>query len=81
MIARHVDRSGVMRPKVAASSPNTVWRQDASTAESHGGNLLLLTWTAGMLDGLSYLRAHVFTANRTGNIVLLGIHLVQKERL
>jgi hypothetical protein len=33
--------------------------QDASTAKSHAGNLLLLTWTAGMLDGLSDLRGHV----------------------
>lgn len=52
---------------------------DTSTAESHAANLLLLTWTAGMLDGLSYLRGHVFTANMTGNIVLLGIHLVQRN--
>jgi len=53
--------------------------QDTSKAESYATNLLLLTWIAGMLDGLSYLRGHVFTANMTGNIVLLGIHLVQKD--
>jgi uncharacterized membrane protein YoaK (UPF0700 family) len=53
--------------------------QDISKAESYAANLLLLTWIAGMLDGLSYLRGHVFTANMTGNIVLLGIHLVRKE--
>ncbi len=47
-------------------------------AESHATNLLL-TWAAGMLDGLSYVRAHVFTANMTGNLVLLGIHLVQRD--
>ncbi len=40
-------------------------------------DLLLFTWTAGMLDGLSYLRGHVFTANMTGNTVLLGLNLVQ----
>lgn len=53
--------------------------QNTSKAESHAANLLLLTWTAGMLDGLSYVRAHVFTANMTGNLVLLGIHLVQRD--
>ena len=53
--------------------------QDTSTAESHAGSLLLLTWIAGMLDGTSYLREQVFTAKMTGNIVLLGIHLVQKD--
>jgi uncharacterized membrane protein YoaK (UPF0700 family) len=53
--------------------------QDTSKAESYATNLLLLTWIAGMLDGLSYLRGHVFTANMTGNIVLLGIHVVQKD--
>ncbi len=50
-----------------------------SKAEAHATNLLLLTWTAGMLDGLSYVRAHVFTANMTGNLVLLGIHAVQRD--
>jgi uncharacterized membrane protein YoaK (UPF0700 family) len=53
--------------------------QDTSTAESHATSLLLLTFVAGMLDGLSYLRGHVFTANMTGNIVLLGIHLLQRD--
>ncbi|MGB6947233.1 MAG: YoaK family protein [Bryobacteraceae bacterium] len=48
-------------------------------AESQSANLLLLTWTAGMLDALSYIRAHVFTANMTGNLVLLGIHLVERD--
>ena len=42
-------------------------------------NLLLLTWIAGTLDGLSYLRSHVFTANMTGNLVLLGIRVVQRD--
>ncbi len=42
-------------------------------------DLLLLTWTAGTLDGLSYLSGHVFTANMTGNTVLLGLHAVQGQ--
>jgi uncharacterized membrane protein YoaK (UPF0700 family) len=41
--------------------------------------LFLLTWTSGTLDGLSYLAGRVFTANMTGNTVLLGLHLVQGE--
>ena len=43
-------------------------------------NLLLLHWIAGMLDGLSYVRAHAFTANMTGNLVLLAIHTAQRNR-
>ncbi len=35
--------------------------------------LLVLTFTTGLVDGASYLGlGHVFTANMTGNIVLLG---------
>jgi uncharacterized membrane protein YoaK (UPF0700 family) len=40
---------------------------------------LLLTWTAGTLDGLSYLSGHVFTANMTGNTVLLSLNAVQGQ--
>ncbi len=39
--------------------------------------LLTLTFTTGLVDGVSYLGlGHVFTANMTGNIVLLGFGLV-----
>src|ERR1700736_3959950 len=35
--------------------------------------LLVLTFTTGLVDAVSYLGlGHVFTANMTGNIVLLG---------
>ena len=35
--------------------------------------LLALTFTTGLIDGVSYLGlGHVFTANMTGNVVLLG---------
>lgn len=54
-------------------------RQGTFIAESHAANLLLLSWVAGTLDALSYVRSHVFTANMTGNLVLLGIHLVQHD--
>lgn len=35
--------------------------------------VLLFTWAAGSVDAITYLSAHVFTANMTGNAVLLGI--------
>ena len=38
--------------------------------------LLTLTFTTGLIDGVSYLGlGHVFTANMTGNVVLLGFGL------
>ncbi len=35
--------------------------------------ILLFTWAAGCVDAIVYIMAHVFTANMTGNAVLLGI--------
>lgn len=35
--------------------------------------MLLFTFAAGCVDAITYLRGHVFTANMTGNSVLLGI--------
>jgi uncharacterized membrane protein YoaK (UPF0700 family) len=49
--------------------------QRAATSVRHplARTLLLLTFTAGLVDAVSYLAlGHVFTANMTGNIVLLG---------
>ncbi len=43
-------------------------------------DLLLLTFAAGSLDALSYLRGHAFTANMTGNTVLLGVSLLGHDR-
>jgi uncharacterized membrane protein YoaK (UPF0700 family) len=44
--------------------------------------LLLLTFSAGSVDAISYLGlGHVFTAMMTGNIVLLGLTLAQGEVL
>lgn len=37
--------------------------------------ILLFTWSAGCVDAIVYIVAHVFTANMTGNAVLLGISL------
>ncbi len=47
---------------------------------SRTASFLLLTWTAGSVDGLSYLSSHVFTANMTGNTVLTALHAIQGQR-
>jgi uncharacterized membrane protein YoaK (UPF0700 family) len=39
--------------------------------------ILLFTWAAGSVDAITYIVAHVFTANMTGNAVLLGIDIGQ----
>lgn len=42
--------------------------------------VLLLAWVAGSIDALSYLGlGHVFTANMTGNTVLLGLAIGQGQ--
>ena len=41
--------------------------------------VLLFTWAAGSVDAITYLRAHVFTANMTGNSVLLALAVSQRE--
>ncbi len=43
-------------------------------------DLLLLSWLAGMMDALSYLHSGVFTANMTGNSVVLGLALIGPDR-
>jgi uncharacterized membrane protein YoaK (UPF0700 family) len=44
----------------------------------NNGQIFLLTWTAGCSDAISYLGlGHVFTANMTGNTVLLGLDIEQ----
>ncbi len=40
--------------------------------------ILLFTWAAGCVDAIVYIIAHVFTANMTGNAVLLGISLARE---
>jgi uncharacterized membrane protein YoaK (UPF0700 family) len=46
------------------------------------GLILLLTWTAGCLDALSFLGLeHVFVANMTGNTVLFGLAIAQGDWL
>jgi uncharacterized membrane protein YoaK (UPF0700 family) len=44
--------------------------------------LMLMTLTSGFVDAVSYLElGHVFTANMTGNVVLLGFALAGAPRL
>jgi uncharacterized membrane protein YoaK (UPF0700 family) len=46
------------------------------------GTLLALTVTTGLIDAVSYLGlGHVFTANMTGNVVLLGFGLAGSDGL
>jgi uncharacterized membrane protein YoaK (UPF0700 family) len=46
------------------------------------GLILLLTWTAGCLDALSFLGlGHIFVANMTGNTVLFGLAIAQGDWL
>lgn len=46
------------------------------------GQIFLLTWTAGCLDAISYLSlGQVFTANMTGNTILLGLAAAQGDAL
>jgi uncharacterized membrane protein YoaK (UPF0700 family) len=48
----------------------------------HNEQIFLLTWTAGCSDAISYLGlGHVFTANMTGNTVLLGLDIEQGAEL
>ncbi len=39
--------------------------------------VLLFTFAAGSVDAIAYLSVHVFTANMTGNAVLMGIYVGQ----
>ncbi len=44
------------------------------------GPILLLAWTAGYLNALTFLGLRVFTANMTGNTVLLGLAVAQVDK-
>ncbi|MGA8222120.1 MAG: YoaK family protein [Candidatus Acidiferrales bacterium] len=58
--------------------PETV--KIAADKEGWGAPILLLTWVAGTIDAIGYLSlGHVFTANMTGNAVLLGLALGQGQ--
>lgn len=58
------------------AAPTLSQRAAASIQHPLTRALLALTFTTGLIDGVSYLGlGHVFTANMTGNIVLLGFGL------
>lgn len=60
-----------------ADNPNL-----ASPEQKWFAQVLLLTWVAGTIDAIGYLAlGHVFTANMTGNAVLLGIAVGQGQGL
>ena len=72
-------------------SPRILWsvncgisRMSASqgqiTRRNFAADVYLLTWASGVLDALCYLRAGVFTANMTGNTVVLGLAIVGPGR-
>jgi uncharacterized membrane protein YoaK (UPF0700 family) len=53
------------------------YRMEATSRDPLPWMLLILTATTGLVDAVSYLGlGHVFTANLTGNVVLLGFALV-----
>ncbi|HKO04908.1 MAG TPA: YoaK family protein [Candidatus Acidoferrales bacterium] len=52
------------------------------SGERRDSLVLLLAWAAGSVDAIAYLGlGHVFTANMTGNMVLLGLTLGQGQGL
>ncbi len=56
---------------------------DAGTKQEHWASMiLLLTWAAGSIDAIGYVGlGHVFTANMTGNTVLLGMAIGEGKGL
>src|SRR5437588_1437925 len=62
-------------PVPSAASPQESLSQRAARSINHPLTraLLILTFTTGLIDAVSFLAlGRVFTANMTGNIVLLG---------
>jgi uncharacterized membrane protein YoaK (UPF0700 family) len=59
--------------RVATSDPDSLKRAARSIRHPLARALLVLTFTTGLVDAVSFLGlGHVFTANMTGNIVFLG---------
>jgi uncharacterized membrane protein YoaK (UPF0700 family) len=62
-------------PAAAYETDRQTLIRDAAASLTHPltRTLLAMTFTTGLVDGVSYLGiGHVFTANMTGNVVLLG---------
>jgi uncharacterized membrane protein YoaK (UPF0700 family) len=61
------------QPPPGQATPSMAQRAAASVLHPLSLALLTLTFTTGLIDAASYLGlGHVFTANMTGNVVLLG---------
>jgi uncharacterized membrane protein YoaK (UPF0700 family) len=73
LLARQASRAGQ-----ELIMPDTL--KIAAGKEGWGTPILLLTWVAGTVDAIGYLSlGHVFTANMTGNAVLLGLAVGQAQ--
>src|ERR1700739_3686378 len=65
-----------------ASAPSLAQQAAANLRHPLSLTLLALTFSTGTVDAVSYLGlGHVFTANMTGNIVLLGFGIAGAGRL
>ncbi len=65
--------SAIAGPSLAAFDEQALKRGVASVRHPLTRALLVLTFTTGLIDAVSYLAlGRVFTANMTGNVVLLG---------
>src|SRR5947207_14661281 len=57
-------------------------RAAVARAQALGGVLVSLTFVTGIVDAVTYLGlGHVFAANMTGNVVLLGFALVGADQV
>ncbi|HEY0226847.1 MAG TPA: YoaK family protein [Mycobacterium sp.] len=76
LATRPVSSNGAGMVRVVAEQPSLAQRAAANVNHPLTRALLVLTFTTGLVDGVSYLGlGHVFCANMTGNIVLLGFGL------
>src|ERR1700758_3164740 len=65
---------------ITKADPGTRGRQLHHVFVQRDAMVLVLTWAAGGVDAISYLGLdHVFTANMTGNAVLLGLAVGQGQ--
>jgi uncharacterized membrane protein YoaK (UPF0700 family) len=66
-------KAGVGRPHTTPFDEDALKRGVASVKHPLTQALLVLTFTTGLVDAVSYLAlGRVFTANMTGNVILLG---------
>src|ERR1700758_3322999 len=69
-------------PSTAAGQSSLAQRAARTIRHPLARTLLVLTFTTGLVDAVSYLGLnHVFTANMTGNVVLLGFGIAGRGGL